>query len=81
MTKKLVIDASFMEEWCPKYDCSTVGGDEADYKKLKKLLKKKNLRKEQETLSEILFKKIYNWKAARALHYVDFSSLMNMKKN
>lgn len=69
--KKLVIDDSFMEKWCPIYDCSTVGGDEKEYDEIIEEVKEEVSK--NGTLSIELFKKIYNWKAARAMHHVNFS--------
>jgi thermostable 8-oxoguanine DNA glycosylase len=72
MTKNLVIDDSFMEIWCPKYDCSTVGGDDKKYDVIIKDVEKENV-SQIGILSEKLFRKIYKWKAARAMHHVNFS--------
>jgi hypothetical protein len=60
-----------MEKWCPEYDCLNVGGDDAEYKQIIKEVKEEI--SQTCTLSLELFKKIYNWKAARAIHHVDFS--------
>lgn len=79
MTNKLVINDYFIEKWCPEYDCSTVGGDELDYLKIIKNVEEEKV-SQIGTISIELFKKIYNWKAARAIHHVDFSKFDDYKK-
>lgn len=79
MTKKIVIDDSFIEKLCPEYDCSNVGGDEVKYKKIIKNVEKEKV-SQIGTLSEILFREIYNWKAARAIHHVNFSKFDDYNK-
>lgn len=79
MTKKIVIDDSFIEKWSPEYDCSKVGGDEKKYNKIVNDVKEEKV-SQIGTLPEILFREIYNWKAARAIHHVDFSKFDDYKK-
>lgn len=78
MTKKLVIDDSFIEKWYLKYDCLNVGGDDADYIQIIKDVEEEVSK--IGTLSEKIFRKIYNWKAARAMHHVNFSKFDDYEK-
>lgn len=78
MVGKFVIDCAFIEKWHPLYDCPKVGNDEKEYKDL--IDDVAEVMSQTGTISEVIFKKIYNWKAARALHYVDLTKFDNYKK-
>lgn len=74
MTNKLVIDSAFIEKWHPLYDCPKVGDDEKEYYEIREEVSKEG------GLSKAIFKRIYNWKAARAWHHVDCTKFDDYKK-
>ncbi len=78
MTINFTIDDTFIEKWHLKYDCSKVGNDEKEYKDIIENVSGEI--SQNGTLSKEIFKKIYNWKAARALHYVDLTKFDNYKE-
>jgi hypothetical protein len=66
----LKIDERFVNEWEPKY--RVLEDDDGEYYEIIAKVKKDIL--ESGTLSERTFERIYDWKAKRAKHYVDWIS-------
>jgi len=63
-----VIDSAFIREWAPKYDASE--HDEDEYEQLVLLVPKEI--SETGTISSETFKRIYKWKAPRAIKTVEW---------
>lgn len=71
ISEKIVIDNDFIKKWSPQYDEPNIGDDYSEYEDIIKKVSEEF--SQTGTLSKEIFKKIYNWKAARALHYVDLT--------
>jgi len=71
ISEKIVIDNDFIKKWSPQYYEPNIGGDEPEYEDIIKKVSEQVYK--LDTLSKEIFIEIYNWKASRALHYVDLT--------
>lgn len=72
MPEKIIIDNHFIEKWQQKYDVHEK--DEKEYNSIKDEVFNAG------TVSEAILKRIYNWKAARAKSYVDWTRFADYEK-
>jgi len=75
MSEKKVIDNDFIKKWSPQYYEHNIGDDYSEYEDIIKKVSEEI--SQIGTLSKEIFIKIYNWKAVRALHYVDLTKFDN----